>query len=80
MASARRTEISLDMPTAGVDLELRKGNAEIVRIVALPDVQAKIEEVGFVPVGNSSEEFSRYIATEMDTWTRVIKQNDIKVD
>lgn len=53
---------------------------EVRRIVALPEVQAKIEEVGFVPVGNSSEEFSRYITTEMDTWSRVIKQNDIKVD
>jgi len=59
---------------------LAKFSDEVRRIVALPDVQAKIEEVGFVPVGNSSEEFSRYIATEMDTWSRVIKQNDIKVD
>ncbi|MGE0100225.1 MAG: tripartite tricarboxylate transporter substrate-binding protein [Hydrogenophaga sp.] len=39
-----------------------------------------VEEVGFVPVGNSSEEFARYITTEMDTWSKVIKQNDIKVD
>ncbi len=57
-----------------------KFSEEVRRIIALPDVQARIHEVGFVPVGNSSEAFERYIATEMDTWSKVIRQNDIKVD
>lgn len=57
-----------------------KFSQEVRRIVALPDVQAKIHEVGFVPVGNSSEEFTRYIANEMDTWSKVIQQNNIQVD
>jgi tripartite-type tricarboxylate transporter receptor subunit TctC len=70
----------LFLPAGTPKAVVAKFGDEVRRIVALPEVQAKIEEVGFVPVGNSSDEFSRYIATEMDTWSKVIKQNDIKVD
>lgn len=70
----------LFLPAGTPRAVVTKFGDEARRVVALPDVQAKIEEVGFVPVGNSSDEFTRYIATEMETWSRVIQQNGIKVD
>lgn len=70
----------LFLPAGTPKAVVSKFSDEVRRIIALPDLQAKIQEVGFVSVSSSPEEFSRYIATEMDTWSKVIKQNDIKVD
>ncbi|MCW5654737.1 tripartite tricarboxylate transporter substrate binding protein [Hydrogenophaga sp.] len=70
----------LFLPAGTPKAVVAKFSDEVRRIIAMPDMQAKIQEVGFVSVGNSPEEFSRYIATEVDTWSRVIQQNNIKVD
>lgn len=53
---------------------------EVRKILADPGVQAKLVDMGFVPVGNSSEEFAQYIKTESANWQTVIKQNNIKLD
>jgi len=70
----------LFLPAGTPKAVVQKFSDEVRRVIAMPDVQAKIHEVGFVPVGNSSDEFSRYIASEMEVWSKVIKENNIKVD
>jgi tripartite-type tricarboxylate transporter receptor subunit TctC len=47
-------------------------NREIVKALALPDVQAKCKELGFDVVADSPEEFSAYLKKEIDRWHRVI--------
>jgi tripartite-type tricarboxylate transporter receptor subunit TctC len=47
-------------------------NREIVKALALPDVQAKCKELGFDVVANSPEDFSAYLKKEIDRWHRVI--------
>jgi len=47
-------------------------NREIVKALALPDVQAKCKELGFDVVANTPEEFSAYLKKEIDRWHRVI--------
>jgi tripartite-type tricarboxylate transporter receptor subunit TctC len=53
---------------------------EIVKIVALPDVQKRLDEQGFEVVANSPEEFAARIKTEIEKWAKIIKDAKIKVD
>ena len=52
---------------------------EIRNIVALPDVQARIEALGFLPVGAPSEVFAKQLANESATWSEVIRAAGLKM-
>jgi len=51
---------------------------EIINLVALPDVQARLDELGFEVVANSPEAFAQRINTEMEKWAQVIRDAKIK--
>ena len=57
-----------------------KLNASIVEIIKQPDVQAKIIELGAVPVPETSAEFGTFIAAETQKWAKVIKEANIGMD
>lgn len=63
-------------PQAVVD----KWSQEVQRITQMPDVQKKILDMGFLPVGNNSEEFARVIDSDIKRWGAVVKANDIKLE
>jgi tripartite-type tricarboxylate transporter receptor subunit TctC len=52
---------------------------EIVRIVALPDVGARLSALGFEPIASTPQEFADRIKWEIDKWAKVIRAADIKV-
>jgi tripartite-type tricarboxylate transporter receptor subunit TctC len=56
-----------------------KVHKETVRILALPDVKARLEGLGVQLVGNTPAEFTGLIRTETPAWGKVIKQAGIKV-
>lgn len=47
-------------------------NREMVKALALPDVQAKCKELGFDVVANTPAEFSAYLKKEVTRWHKVI--------
>ena len=57
-----------------------KLNASIVDIIKQPDVQAKITELGAVPVPETSAEFGAFIDAETLKWAKVIKEANIGMD
>jgi len=57
-----------------------KLNATIVDILKQPDVQAKIIELGAVPVPETSAEFGAFIEAETLKWAKVIKEANIGMD
>jgi len=57
-----------------------KLNASIVDIIKQPDVQAKIIELGAVPVPETSAEFGAFIEAETLKWAKVIKEANIGMD
>ena len=59
---------------------VKKLNAEIVRIVALPDVREKIRGLGGIPVGNTPAQFDAYERAELEKWSRIVKESGAKVD
>ena len=59
---------------------VKRLNTEIVKIINSPDVQKKLLELGAEPVGNSSEEFTALVKTEVVKWGDVVKKSGAKVD
>lgn len=50
---------------------------EIAKVVAKPDVKEKFLSLGFLPVGDTSEEFAKRIDVELAKWGRVIRDAKI---
>ncbi len=59
---------------------LQKLHQEIARILALPDVRARLQAVAAEPVGSSPADFRRYIESEIRKWQRVADRAQISVD
>ena len=55
-------------------------NAELNRIVRLPDVIEKLKQQGVTPTGSTPEEFATLISTEIKNWTEVAREANIKVE
>jgi tripartite-type tricarboxylate transporter receptor subunit TctC len=53
---------------------------EIMRILRLPDIRARLEALELDPVGSTSAEFARTIAKDMETWSAVAKAANLKVE
>jgi tripartite-type tricarboxylate transporter receptor subunit TctC len=50
----------------------------MTRIMALPDVGERMAKLDIRPVGSTSAEFAKTIATEIPLWIQVAKDNNIK--
>jgi tripartite-type tricarboxylate transporter receptor subunit TctC len=59
---------------------LAKLQGEIARIIKQSDVQQRLLATGFEPVGSTSEEFAKYIATETAKYQQIIKDANIKIE
>ena len=59
---------------------VKKLEGELRRIVRLPDIIARLKPLGIVSVGNSSEEFSRILASDIARWTDVARAGNIRME
>ena len=59
---------------------VRRLEGELMRIARLPDVIARLKPLGVEPVGNSSEEFAKILASDIARWGAVAKAADIKIE
>ena len=57
-----------------------KLNAEINRILKLPEFRERLARVGAETTGGTPEEFQAYLAAEIEKWARVAKAANIKVE
>ena len=58
---------------------VKKLESEIMRIARLPDVVTRLKPLGILPVGNSSQEFSRILSDDIARWTGVAKAGNIRI-
>ena len=58
----------------------QKVNADVNTVLALPDVQEKMDTYGAEDGGGSTEKFASFIHTEIVKWAKVVKEADVKVD
>lgn len=55
-------------------------NTEIVKIVKMPDVQARLMELGLTPTGTSAAALDSVANSDYAFWNKVVRDLDIKVD
>jgi tripartite-type tricarboxylate transporter receptor subunit TctC len=67
------------VPAATPPEIVRKLEAEFIRIARLPDVVSRLKLLNIDSVGNSSEEFSRIIASDLERWKAVARAGNIKI-
>jgi tripartite-type tricarboxylate transporter receptor subunit TctC len=66
---------------AGTPKELiDRWHKEVVRIVALPDIQERLLKLGFDPIANSPAEFATRIKSEAIKWDKVAKDANIRIN
>lgn len=63
-------------PKAVVDLLQR----EIAKAIVKPDIKLRLDALGFTGVASTPEAFSALIKSDAETWPKVIKDADIKIN
>ena len=66
---------------AGMDAAVaQKLNSTLVKALATPALRAKLEEMGFDVVGSTPDAYAKLIRDEIERWSRVVKEQNIKVE
>lgn len=59
---------------------IRKLNAAMIKVINAPDMQKRIKELGYEPLGSPPDEMARRIHAELEQWTRIVKQEHLTLD
>jgi tripartite-type tricarboxylate transporter receptor subunit TctC len=57
-----------------------KLQADISKVLALPDMKQRLATLGFDPIGSNGDQFGKYIRDEMAKYEKIIKDAKIKLD
>jgi len=67
-------------PAATPPTIVKRLQEEVARVVRLPEIRERLDQMAIVPSGNTPEEFRRIIARDIAKWTAVAKAANIKAD
>ena len=59
---------------------LDKLNTEIVRIINTPEMKERLATLAFTPVGDTREQFARFIKAEIAKWGKAVKESGAKAE
>lgn len=59
---------------------IKRLHAETVKALAAPQMREQLQALGATPVGNSPQELQAFIGKEIQMWTQLVKQANIKLD
>ena len=59
---------------------LARVGTEVRAILAQPDVRERIQQMGFIPVGSTAEEFNMQFKKDAPVWERLVKLSGAKLD
>ena len=68
------------VPKATPRAIVTKLHAEVVRILALPDVRDRLQTAGVEPVGNTPEAFAAQIRVDADNYGKLATELRIRLD
>ena len=72
--------IGIAAPARTPEPVLKTLQAAIARALEQPDMQKRMSELAFIPVGDTPGEFTAFIKSENAKWARAVKDSGAKVD
>lgn len=57
-----------------------KIQADVADVLAAPDVKDRFEQLGITPVASTPDDWNAFIRSEIERWTQVARENDIRID
>ena len=67
-------------PAATPPAIIKRVHAETTRILKMPEVADQLLAQGADPIGNTPQETLKFLQTEIDRWTKLIQQANIRAD
>ena len=67
-------------PAATPPAIVHKLSSELAAVVRLPEVRARLADLGAEAVGNTPEEFAAFNRSELAKWAKIVKDSGAKVD
>jgi tripartite-type tricarboxylate transporter receptor subunit TctC len=55
-------------------------NAEIKKVLTMPEIKKKIEDMGGEVIANSPDEFAVWMKNSIATWGAVVREAGIKIE
>ena len=55
-------------------------NAEVNKVLQMPEVREKITTGGAIPVGGSTEEFAAFVSAEYAKWGSIVRDSGVKLE
>ncbi|MBM3358644.1 MAG: tripartite tricarboxylate transporter substrate binding protein [Betaproteobacteria bacterium] len=71
---------SMHAPAGTPKSVVDRWNKELARILKLPDIQERLKQLGSEGIGNSPEEFAKFIRGENAKYAKAIKDAGVKVE
>ena len=71
---------SVHAPAGVPGAVVTKVNRELVRILELPDIKERLKQLGSEGVGNSPEEFGKFVRAESAKYAKAIRESGAKVE
>ncbi len=66
---------------AGTPKEIvERWQREVARIVALPEINQRLVQLGFVPIANTPEAFSERLKLEFEKWGKVVRDAKLRIE
>lgn len=59
---------------------LDRWNLELVKVLNAPDVREQLLKHGLTPMPGTRDELARYMASETETWGRIVRERKIKAE
>lgn len=72
--------MGLLMPAGTPPARVAALSKEIARIVRLPEIDKRMRELNLVPIGNTPQEFDAVLKSDLDKWTRFVRELGIKIE
>jgi tripartite-type tricarboxylate transporter receptor subunit TctC len=70
----------LHVPAGTPPAIVAKINADVAKVRAMPDIQQRMQELGFTPEGGTPDEFGAFVKADIDRWRKVVRDTGVKVE